>query len=396
MKVSLFVHDLAGNPVVRAYPVAVGLERLGYEIEILGFLVSGDQVFAPYRDRYPMHTIRTSTHLHRLLLNAHKLANLATGDVIYAFKPLWTSFYPALLASGFGARKPLLLDVEDDELWVPEANWPAFVRARVVREWTSFDALKYKWLLHPLTRLSRGTTVVSRKLQRRYGGAIILHGTNEIEFNPTRPDLNPAACRSAFDLPSATPLILFAGTPHPHKGVRDIVAALMTPDMPFHLVLAGNPGIPEFEHARSHLGARCHSVGQVANERMPALLAAVDVVATPQRRSGYTEAQMPAKLLEAMAMGKAVIATAVGDLPLILGDGEGCPRGWIVPPQDPAALARALLEIAADPVQAKRRGEAARAYFLDNASTEATARRLQGVLSAARIAPASHGAAQAG
>lgn len=380
-KVSLFVHDLAGNPVVRAYPLAIALRHLGFDVELLGYLISGPQVYEPYRDRIPTHALNSTGRLSNILLSARHLADMADGDIIYAFKPLWTSYYPALLASHFARRKPLLLDIEDNELWINYKGIIDFANIHFIRGWNYAGALKYNWLLHPLTKLSVGNTVVSRKLQQRYGGTILLHGPDERVFDPSRIDLDPRLCRQNWALPKAAFLLLFAGTPHPHKGLEDVVKALAQPEMSqFELVLAGNPSHPGFQHAAKMLMSRCHLLGVVDNSKMPELLSAVDIVPTIQRHNGYTEAQIPAKLLEAMAMGKLVVASNVGDLSDILGVDEDKPRGWIVPPENPHVLANLLREIAADPVEAQRRGETARQYYLEHASTAAIARTLEKIL----------------
>jgi glycosyltransferase involved in cell wall biosynthesis len=70
-------------------------------------------------------------------------------------------------------------------------------------------------------------------------------------------------------------------------------------------------------------------------------LAAADVVVLPSVFEG-----MPNVVLEAMAMGCPVIATAVGGSKELVRHGE---TGLLVPPADPAALANALLELATSP-----------------------------------------------
>ena len=62
-------------------------------------------------------------------------------------------------------------------------------------------------------------------------------------------------------------------------------------------------------------------------------------------------------VMEAMAAGRAIVATSVGGTPELL---RG--RGLLVPPADPAALADAIERVLADRVLAGRLGEAARSW----------------------------------
>jgi len=66
---------------------------------------------------------------------------------------------------------------------------------------------------------------------------------------------------------------------------------------------------------------------------------------------------IPVALLEAMAAGLPVVTTPVSGIPEIV-DAE---VGWVVPPDDPAALELALRAALADPAEARRRGAAGRA-----------------------------------
>lgn len=85
---------------------------------------------------------------------------------------------------------------------------------------------------------------------------------------------------------------------------------------------------------------------------IPEVLAAMDLFVM----SSHTEGQ-PMALLEAMAAGKPSVATAVGDVPKILGNDEA---GLVVEPADPGALAKAVLRVAVDAALAARLGAAAR------------------------------------
>jgi glycosyltransferase involved in cell wall biosynthesis len=72
--------------------------------------------------------------------------------------------------------------------------------------------------------------------------------------------------------------------------------------------------------------------------------------------SSVTEA-LPNVVLEAMATGLPVVATNVGGLPEVVSSGK---TGWLVPPGDPASLARAMLQLLADPELCRTLGQAGR------------------------------------
>ena len=85
---------------------------------------------------------------------------------------------------------------------------------------------------------------------------------------------------------------------------------------------------------------------------MPALTAALDVSVLPSRR----EAQGLA-ILEAMAVGRPVVATRVGGIPEMVRDGVS---GLLVPSNDPVALAAAIVRLLQDRPLAQRLGVAGR------------------------------------
>ena len=66
---------------------------------------------------------------------------------------------------------------------------------------------------------------------------------------------------------------------------------------------------------------------------------------------------MPLVILEAMEAAVPVVASSVSGIPEVVMDGE---TGWLVPPEDPVALARALEELQRWPARGRERGEAGR------------------------------------
>lgn len=95
---------------------------------------------------------------------------------------------------------------------------------------------------------------------------------------------------------------------------------------------------------RLGLGSRVQILGR--RDDVGDLLAACDVMVLPSRREGLGVAA-----LEAMAAGRPVVASAVGGLADAVANGRS---GLLVPPDDPAALARALEQLLRDaPLRAR-------------------------------------------
>lgn len=365
-RVSFFVHSLSDNPIGRVVPLALALAP-DYEVEVLGFTHRGT-INETYRDLVTYRVLNCSLDVIAVLREMPRLGSMATGDVIYACKPLLTSLGPALIASGFGRRKPLLLDVEDDE-WVPMGvSWGDFVRRDLLKGWRHATAWKYTQLMRPFAHCASTVTVSSTALQRRHGGVIVRHGPDERLFDPDLPLLREAT-RRRYGLPEGVPLALFAGTPQPHKGFGVLRRALLdSRARAWHLVLIGEAENPEFVACAEALPGRTTRLGFVRREDMPAVLHAVDAVPIPQLPMRFAQSQLPAKLLDAMAMGTPVAVSRVGDLPEILGEGS---RGWLFAPGDAGGLAACLQAIAAHPGAAAERAGRARAWFLAEASRTA-------------------------
>lgn len=100
---------------------------------------------------------------------------------------------------------------------------------------------------------------------------------------------------------------------------------------------------------RLGVGARVRWLGRRGD--VFALMARAEAVVLPSRTEGH-----PLALLEALALGRAVVATAVGGVPEVVAPER---TGLLVPPEDPAALADALARLGADPGLGPRLGAAA-------------------------------------
>lgn len=142
------------------------------------------------------------------------------------------------------------------------------------------------------------------------------------------------------------PTILFLGRfEEPRKGFRYLLRAFALvrdqfPDARLLVVGGGNAQVYSEELAR--IGATgVEFAGYVDNAVKPRYYASCDVFCSPSTKGE----SFGLILLEAMVSGRAVVATSIPGHASVITHGAD---GWLVPPQDPVALALALVRMLAD------------------------------------------------
>ncbi len=96
----------------------------------------------------------------------------------------------------------------------------------------------------------------------------------------------------------------------------------------------------------------------VPNAEMPALLAAADICLVPLRDVPLFATFIPSKMFEYLAAGKAVVGSVRGEAAQILAEAGAV----VVPPEDSAALAAAIADLAAAPRRRAELGRAGRSF----------------------------------
>jgi glycosyltransferase involved in cell wall biosynthesis len=120
--------------------------------------------------------------------------------------------------------------------------------------------------------------------------------------------------------------------------------------------------------------------GRQPFDEIPKWIAAADIVAIPQRETPQTRGQIPAKVFDAMAMAKPVVATDVNDLPDVL---DNC--GRIVAPDSSNELREAILDLVEHPSLRSDLGRAARQRCIDKYSYDALAPVLADVIESVAV-----------
>ncbi|RKF26974.1 glycosyltransferase family 4 protein [Micromonospora globbae] len=151
--------------------------------------------------------------------------------------------------------------------------------------------------------------------------------------------------------------VLYAGWVIPEKGVEDLLDAWRTLDTDgWTLQLSGSCDDEYRRTLRERYGDDAVVfTGELTHSALLREMAACDVFVLPSHTEGF-----PNVVVEAMALGRAVVATDVGAVADMLADGCGA----VVPPRRPADLAGALDAVMRDEALRRATGERARAKAL--------------------------------
>lgn len=180
--------------------------------------------------------------------------------------------------------------------------------------------------------------------------------------------------RDSHRIPKGALLLLYAAEFSPRKSQNTLIRAMEMLPAQVHLVLAGSGGmLEEMKQLAEQLGVseRVHFLGYV--NQMADWYCAADVVVSASRSEG-----LPFNIMEAMAMKRPIVATAVKGHEDLLVHGE---TGLLFPFGDAAACASGIMYLMDHPDKARSMGaaagEAVRQYDLRLVLPQVTAAYLQ-------------------
>jgi glycosyltransferase involved in cell wall biosynthesis len=181
----------------------------------------------------------------------------------------------------------------------------------------------------------------------------------------------PKEARAHLGLSGGGPVVGHLGALEAKKGVFDLLRAAGQCNLEELTLLLGGAGSAEEELREESSRLPCTTVlaGQVRDTAT--FLAALDIFVL----ASHQEA-MPLALLEAMATGRAIVATRVGGIPEAIEEGVS---GLLVPPRSPQELARALERLGRDADLRRQFGERARQVAGERFSASGMVRRVNAV-----------------
>jgi len=320
-----------GGPASHAPALADALVEAGHTVEVV---TTAD--LAPDTQPYPVHWVaRDRPAPLRHLAVAREVRRAAQGaDRVYAT----TMVRRAALGAALG-RRPLVVKLVADEAYERERRAGRF--AGTLEEFQAERrGLRLRFLRATRTaalRRARCIVVPSAYLRQIAIGwgldpsrvDVVPNPAPEVPEHPTRDEARATLGIDGFALG-------VAGRLTAQKALGDTLEALArVPDVAL-LVLGDGPERAKLEHRAGELGLadRVRFLGAGTRDDVIALFRAVDAALLTSAWEN-----LPHTLLEALATGTPVIATAVGGIPEVVRDEE---NGLLVPPRDIAAIASAI------------------------------------------------------
>jgi L-malate glycosyltransferase len=310
--------DILGGQGVQAHRLVAGLARDGYTV-----------TFVPINPRFPsvirsLHGIRFVRTSINQLLYLPSLIRLASADIVHVFSASYWSFLLAPLPAMAVARslnKRVVLHYHSGEADDHLSNWGS--------------------LVHPWLALADEIVVPSEYLRTVFAR----HGYR-VRVIPNVVDLSRFGYRHRLPM---RPRLLSAR--NLERGYRiDVVLQAfarfkaIVPDATLTIAGYGSEERRLRRLAGALAGDSVRFVGKIDPDRMPALYADADLFV-----NASVVDNQPVSIIEALSAGLPVVSTPTGDIRFMLQDGDA---GVLVPPDDPAAMARALLALWRDPEHA--------------------------------------------
>jgi glycosyltransferase involved in cell wall biosynthesis len=246
------------------------------------------------------------------------------------------------------------------------ARWPGrkpplIVSRRSLVEWVARNRLYFlvaRWTNGQADLMLANSEAVRRDVMRKEGVKaerveLIYNGVDTSVYTPGPPDED---LRRELGLPPGVPVVGMVANLHTYKGhvqIVEVAATLRAEGRSCALLFVGRDADAAAAVRRAVTHARLENVVFTgARPDVSEMLRLMDVFVSASHEEGFSNS-----ILEAMASGRAIVATSVGGTPEQIEDGV---TGFVVPPRDPVALSAAVGRLLGDSALRRRFGEAAR------------------------------------
>ena len=328
-------------------------------------LVSNDQIAGLDEERTPLKIIwpkpigstRAAFDIYNNLLFTHEATREIESARPHFIYQRYSRFSWAGVEASLKSGRPLFLEYNGSEVWVGR-HWDRVGKLALLARYERLN-------LAAASRVFVVSEVERRNLLRAgVEDEKIVVNPNGVDAERFRPNIGGENVRRELGIEEDETLVGFVGTFGPWHGVLALAEAvkLMPEGARVRFLMVGS-GVLRAEVERilreAGVSRRVILTGAVEHGRIPGLLDACDVLASPhvQLADGSEFFGSPTKLFEYMAMGKAIVASRLGQIGEVLAHEE---TALLVEPGDARGLCEAILRLVDSHDLRARLGAAAR------------------------------------
>lgn len=375
-----------GAPQNRLHELAVRLQALGLEVEVLTALPNYPQmqIHEAYQGGKKRMELIDGITVHRSWIYVSQSKSILARLLNY-FSFVWSSYWrgkklnhfdfllvesPPLFL-GYSAlrlsrklKAKLIFNVSD--LWPESAEKLGVVKNKL------FLKLAYQLeaTCYNRAQLITGQTQgIVNDISKRFAQRPVYWLPNGVNVDFYNPELIPMGdFREVNGFKSTDVLFFYGGILGHAQGLEVILeaAAQLKSEVELHFIIQGSgpekEKLLELKHEMSLNNV--HFFDPVAKSQMPQILKAIDIAMVPLKKLPLFEGAIPSKVFEALAMEKPLLLGVNGEARLHFID--NAKAGWFVEPENAQHLAQTIVEILKDPEQLKQAGKNGRKYVVEH------------------------------
>jgi len=394
-----------GAAANRISDLAERLASSGHEVTVLAPLPNYPQgeIFSGYRGRYLIEEQRRAVRVVRTWLYATNSEGIVRR-LLYYFSFVFTSMVGAVLKIGhqdvvFVASPPLFLGISGlllktwwrakmvfnvSDLWPKSAVDLGVVRnQQLIRAATALELAVYR---HADLITAQTQGIVS-DIQQRTSTPVLLW-TNGVDPSSMLSSGNREQTRQRFGLTNKDFVVGYTGLHGLAQGLGSVLAAAEgireNQDVKFVFFGDGPERKQLMKTAAQHRLENVRFFPTQPKSQMPEIMNAIDVSLVPLRRLDLFKGALPSKMFEAMGAGVPVVVSIEGEAKDLVERAQG---GLCVPPEDPRALANALLFLRQNPELRQRMGSSGKQFISAHYDRRKIARNVELALSGLMTSP---------
>jgi PEP-CTERM/exosortase A-associated glycosyltransferase len=328
-------------------------------IRYLRTLRNGGLAEPAIRERWPF--LREVSVIHLLRKRIEEVLDSENFDVVHAHSPALCGLagMQAARSRGVGFVYEIRSFWEDSSV-TQNKTAHSSIRYRLAR------ALETHVVRRADAVVAIARSILEEVKERGVPATRLFHIPNGVDVARFKPRVRDVALARELQI-EGTPTLGYLGTLFPWEGVSWLVhaaAELRRRGVAFKLLIVGDGAeAGAVRNAIAETGASdfVQYLGRIPNEQVERYYSVMDVMVYPRRRARLTELVTPLKPLEAMALGKAVLASGVGGLRELI---EPDVTGVLFEPEDVNSFCQQAARLLLEP-RLRGLGEQARAKIVE-------------------------------